>query len=76
MPSYDVCVRKCPECGQTHPLGVQVEMDEEPDLREPIKGSELPNGKVLDQYTYHCPERQIMVKRGENDQLILVPIGQ
>jgi hypothetical protein len=76
LATYDVCIKTCPECGHTHPLGVQVEMQEKPDLKRPLKGTDRPPGKMLDQHAYQCPDTKVLLKLSEDDELVLVPVGQ
>jgi hypothetical protein len=70
----------CSECGQTHPMGISVELDDGPANRASIgdtyAGKELPP-EILDLQSLitRCPNTGKKFTQQDNNQVFLVAVG-
>lgn len=79
MAKYSVYVF-CNECGEVHPMGVAVSLDDGPPERESIantyEGQELPPEVLSLTSNYvQCPNTGKLFRQKDNNQVFLVPIG-
>lgn len=70
----------CNECGDVHPLGISVNLDDGPTKKESVndvyQGKELPGSIVtLNNISTICPKTKIKTSQKNNDQVFLVPIA-
>jgi hypothetical protein len=70
----------CDKCGQVHPLGITIELNDGPPDRASIEdtyaGRELPPQIVtLTGNMTQCPNTRKMTSQKDNKQVFLVPIG-
>ncbi len=70
----------CDECGQVHPLGISISLDDGPAEKESIgnlyAGKELPQqvATLIGNKT-NCPNTGKMTSQKDNNQVFLVPVG-
>ncbi len=70
----------CDECGEVHPLGVSISLDDGPADKASIgntyAGKELPTSvaTMIGNKTT-CPNTGVLTSQADNDQVFLVPIG-
>lgn len=78
MAKYDVYVF-CNECGEVHPMGIRIGLDDGPVEKESIgdlyAGKELPpNIANLVNNETLCPNSRQMFTQKNNNQVFLVPV--
>lgn len=79
MEQYSVCVF-CEDCGETHPMGICVGLDDGPAKKASIgdayQGKELPHNiaNMIDN-RITCPKTGNWVTQTDNNQVFLVPVG-
>jgi hypothetical protein len=70
----------CDECGQVHPLGIMIELDDGPpdqaSIGDTYAGRELPPqvATLIGNMT-QCPNTRKMTSQKDNKQVFLVPIA-
>ncbi len=69
----------CDECGQTHPTGIGIRLDDGPADRQSVgnayAGRELPPSvATLRGNQFPCPVTKRMTVQQDNDQVFLVPV--
>ena len=70
----------CDECGQVHPLGISITLDDGPAEKESIgnlyAGKELPQKiATLTGNMTNCPKTGKLTSQKNNDQVFLVPVA-
>jgi len=79
MAQYSVHIF-CDACGNTHPMGVSVELADGPAARASLgdayAGRDLPSQvmMMIGNWT-RCPVTGQMIRQTNNDQVFLVPVG-
>ena len=79
MATYSVHIF-CDACGNVHPMGVAVELQDGPaersSLGDAYAGSDLPPQvmMMIGNWT-RCPETGRMIQQKDNDRVFLVPVG-
>jgi len=79
MAQYSVYVF-CDECGETHPIGINVDLNDGPaekaSIGDTYKGRDLPETvATLKNNKMNCPKTGNMILQRDNNQVFLVPIG-
>jgi hypothetical protein len=70
----------CNECGEVHPLGISIELDDGPadqaSIGDTYAGKDLPpNIMTLSGNMTICPRTGKLTSQKDNHQVFLVPIG-
>ncbi len=70
----------CDECGETHPMGITVMLNDGPadpaSIGDTYRGRDLPRYvAMLINNEAQCPETGRMTTQADNDQVFIVPIG-
>jgi hypothetical protein len=78
MEQYSVCVF-CEDCGETHPMGICVGLDDGPPKKSSIgdayKGKEVPkNIANMADNKITCPNTGNWITETDKDQVFLVPV--